>query len=330
MAAQLPTQDAEPHAEAAPAPLRVLLAEDDPVARMLTARLLRKAGYDVVAAANGAEALEKLRADFCPILLTDWEMPELDGPSLVRHVREGEWPGYVFAILLTGRDAREHVIAGLEGGADDYLTKPVDEAELLARMKTARRVAELEQRLRAAQQAALRQSLTDALTGAYNRRHLMDQLPRELERARRYGQPVSVLICDIDFFKKVNDGYGHGAGDDVLVAFAQMLNGAVRREIDCVARYGGEEFVVLLPQTDLSGALAVGEKLRAATAALEIPTSGHVLRITSSFGVATLQPQWPDAPVAGMLLEQADACLYESKERGRNRVTGALVMPPAG
>jgi diguanylate cyclase (GGDEF)-like protein len=327
VAAQFPSHDAAPFGEGAHAPLRVLLAEDDPVARMLTARLLRKAGYEVIAAADGAEALAKLREEFCPILLTDWEMPGLDGPALVRHVREGEWPGYVFAILLTGRDGREHVIEGLEGGADDYLTKPVDEAELLARMKTARRVAELEQRLRAAQQAAVRQSLTDALTGAYNRRHLMEQLPREVERARRYGQPVSVLMCDIDFFKRVNDTHGHGAGDDVLVAFARMLGGAVRREIDCVARYGGEEFVVLMPQTDLAGALAAAEKLRAATESLEIETSGQRLHVTASFGVATLQPQWPEAPVVGMLLEQADACLYESKERGRNRVTGALVLP---
>jgi diguanylate cyclase (GGDEF)-like protein len=304
-----------------------MLAEDDPVARMLTSRLLRKAGYEVVAVADGAEAIARLQTEFCPILLTDWEMPELDGPALVRRVRQGEWPGYVFSILLTGRDAREHVLAGLEAGADEYLTKPVDEAELLARMKTARRVAELEQRLRAAEQAALRLSLTDALTGAYNRRYLMEQLPREVERARRYDQPVSVLMCDIDYFKRVNDRHGHAAGDDVLVAFAQLLGGAVRRDIDCVARYGGEEFVILLPQTDLAGALAVGEKLRTAIAAREIRTGDATLQVTASFGVATLQPQWPEAPVAGLLIEQADAFLYQSKERGRNRVTGGLVLP---
>lgn len=325
MSAQIHGRPTAPPVPAAPP--RVLLAEDDPVARMLTTRLLRKAGYDVVAVENGNAALEALRSDFVPILLTDWEMPGLDGLGLIGAIRGGVWPGYVYTLLLTGRDSREHVLAGLGAGADDYLTKPVDEAELLARMKTARRVAELEQGLRAAQQEAVRLSITDALTNVCNRRHLMDELPREVERARRYTRPLSVVLCDIDHFKKINDTWGHAAGDEVLRAFSALLAGSMRREIDWVARYGGEEFVIVLPETELSGAVTVAEKLRASTAELEVRVGEDVIRLTSSFGVSSLQTHWPEAPLPEALIEQADLCLYQSKERGRNRVTGALLPP---
>ena len=302
-------------------PRCVLLAEDDPVARLITARLLRKAGYEVVAVADGGAALAALRERFFPVLLTDWEMPVLDGLGVLSAVRGGEWPGYVFTILLTGRDSRESVLAGLEAGADDYLTKPVDEAELLARMKTGWRIAELERRLRAAQQEALRLSLTDALTGASNRRQLTEQLPCELERARRYGHPLSVVLCDIDHFKHINDTYGHPVGDTVLRAFAGALRQTIRTGIDWVARYGGEEFVVVLPETDLAGATVLAGKLRVAAAALEIPHAAGTIRLTSSFGVATVDRHWPEHGVADALLARADVCLYQSKQGGRDRVT---------
>ena len=305
----------------------MLLAEDDPVARMMTARQLKKAGYEVVAVADGGAALEALRARFFPVLLTDWEMPVLDGLGVVSAVRSGDWPGYVFTILLTGRGSRESVLAGLEAGADDYLTKPVDEAELLARMKTGWRIAELERSLRAAQQEALRLSLTDALTGTSNRRDLVEHLPSEVERARRYGHPLSVVMCDIDHFKRVNDSFGHPAGDAVLQAFAGMLRGTVRAGVDWVARYGGEEFVIVLPETDLGGAQVVAEKLRAAAAALVIPHNGVTIKLTSSFGISTVAAYWPDTGVADPLLAQADVCLYQSKQGGRDRVTAQVLGP---
>ena len=287
----------------------------------MTARLLKKAGYEVVAVADGGAALEALRARFFPVLLTDWEMPVLDGLGVVSAVRGGEWPGYVFTILLTGRDSQASVLAGLEAGADDYLKKPVDEAELLARMKTGWRIAELERRLRAAQQEALQLSLTDALTGTSNRRDLIERLPSEVERARRYKHPLSVVMCDIDHFKRINDTHGHPAGDAVLRAFAGFLRTDLRSGADWVARYGGEEFVIVLPETDLAGAITVAEKLRAGTAALRVPHGGVEITLTSSFGVASLRANWPDAGNPDALLAQADVCLYQSKQGGRNRVT---------
>ena len=301
---------------------RVLLAEDDPVARLLTSRLLKKAGYEVVAVTDGGAALAALRESYFPVVLTDWEMPVLDGLGVVGAVRGGEWPGYIYTILLTGRDSRESVLAGLEAGADDYLTKPVDEAELLARMKTGWRIAELERRLRVAREEAVRLSLTDALTGVSNRRHLGEALQTEITRARRFSRPLSVVMCDVDHFKRVNDTHGHASGDAVLRCCAALLRETVRLDVDWVARYGGEEFVVVLPETDLERALAVAERLRAAVESLEVRHESRTLRVTASFGVASTGEPWPEGGVGERLLTQADLCLYLSKQQGRNRVTG--------
>lgn len=301
---------------------RVLLAEDDPVSRLFTQRLLEKAGYEVVVVTNGRQALEALRAQFCPILLTDWEMPELDGLGLVRAVRDGSWPGYVFTVLLTGRDSRESVLAGLEAGADDYLTKPVDQAELLARMKSGRRIADLEQRLRAAESAATRLSLTDSLTGLPNRRYLDQKLRDELERARRFGHPLSLAIADIDHFKDVNDAHGHAVGDRVLRAFGELLADVVRRQVDWVVRYGGEEFLIVLPETAMEGGMILAEKLRAATECMRVEIGGTAIPLTASFGVATVRPTSENPVDPAALIALADARLYQSKRGGRNRVTG--------
>jgi two-component system, cell cycle response regulator len=306
--------------QAAPAePRPVLLAEDDPVARMVTKRLLERAGYEVTAVADGAAAVQALRARYYAVLLTDWDMPVLDGLGVISAVRGGDWPGYVYTILLTGHDSRDALLRGLAAGADDYVTKPVDGAELLARMTTGWRISDLEQRLRKAHEEAVKLSLSDALTGLSNRRHLSAVLLAEIARGRRFNHPLSVVICDIDRFKLINDVHGHYAGDAVLKAFATILGSNLRSHIDTLARFGGDEFVLVLPESAQAATQAVAEKLRQAVDALEVDHEGRVLEITASFGAAVLAPDsasvTPDA-----LIAQADLCLYEAKQAGRNRV----------
>ncbi|MEP6884886.1 MAG: diguanylate cyclase [Gammaproteobacteria bacterium] len=301
----------------------ILLAEDDPVTRMLMTRFLKKAGYEVDAVANGSEALDRMMARYYPMLVTDWEMPEMDGVALCKAVRNLQLDGYVYALLLTARDAKEHIIAGLEAGADDYLTKPVHEAELIARLNAGRRILNLEQSLRAANQRNRILSITDALTGAYNRRYLMEQLPRELERCRRYAYPLSVLMCDVDHFKKINDVRGHAAGDEVLQQFAARAQKFIRGNSDWVARYGGEEFLIILPETPYNGALQVAEKIRGLILDMPFSTRTGDCAVTASFGVASTGPTGPDISLkVDALIKAADECLYRSKQGGRNCSNG--------
>ena len=309
----------------------ILLAEDDPVTRMLMTRFLKKAGYEVTAVGDGIEALDRMSQRYYPILVTDWEMPSMDGVELCKAVRNLQLDGYVYALLLTARNAKEHIIAGLEAGADDYLIKPVHEPELIARLNTGRRILALEHSLRAANERNRILSITDALTGAYNRRYLMEQLPRELERCRRYAIPLSVIICDVDHFKQVNDEKGHAAGDDVLQQFAARVQKSIRSMSDWLARLGGEEFLIVLPETGCEAALVVAEKIRKVVNATPFMTRGGDVAVTASFGGASTETQGPDLSLkVETLLRAADECLYRSKQAGRNRTTAAQIpTPPA-
>ena len=301
----------------------ILLAEDDPVTRMPMTRFLKKAGYEVDAVANGSEALDKMTRRYYPMLVTDWEMPEMDGVTLCKAIRNLQLDGYVYALLLTARDSKENIIAGLEAGADDYLVKPVHEPELIARLNAGRRILNLEHSLRVANQRNRILSITDALTGTFNRRYLMEQLPRELERCRRYAYPLSVVMCDIDHFKLINDARGHAAGDEVLEQFAARVQKSLRSNSDWVARHGGEEFVIVLPEISLEGALAVAEKIRSAIAAMPFTTRTGDASVTASFGVAATAPNGPDLALkTDALIRTADECLYRSKQSGRDRTSG--------
>jgi diguanylate cyclase (GGDEF)-like protein len=306
----------------------ILLAEDDAVTRMLLTRFLTSAGYRVDAVADGREALDKIIQSYYPILVSDWEMPEMDGPALCRSIRNMQLDGYVYMLLLTARDSKEHLIAGLESGADDYLIKPVHEPELIARLNTGRRVLALEHRLREANRQNRMLSITDALTGAFNRRYLMEQLPNEVERSRRYGSPLSVVMCDIDYFKRINDTCGHAAGDNVLHQFVNRVCGSIRSSSDWVARYGGEEFIIVLPETPHRGATLVAEKIRALIAATPFRTPTGETEVTASFGVASSGPTGPDLSLTvETLIGAADTCLYRSKQSGRNRTTSCELAP---
>jgi two-component system, cell cycle response regulator len=304
----------------------ILLAEDDPVTRMLMTRFLKKAGYEVDAVADGTDALEHMTQRYYPFLVTDWEMPEMDGIELCKAVRNLQLDGYVYALLLTARNAKEHIIAGLEAGADDYLVKPVHEPELIARLNTGRRILALEHSLRAANERNRILSVTDPLTGAFNRRYMMEQLPRELERCRRYGNPLSVIMCDVDHFKQVNDVKGHSAGDDVLQQFVARMQRSIRATSDWVARLGGEEFLIVLPETGFQGAMFVAEKIRAIMTSVPFVTREGDVVATSSFGVASTELHGPDlAMKSETLIRAADQCLYTSKQSGRNRATGVEI-----
>jgi diguanylate cyclase (GGDEF)-like protein len=301
----------------------ILVAEDNPVSLKLLEKTLEKAGYEVSTARDGREALGLFNERFFPIVLTDWMMPEMSGPELCRAIRGKTGNGYVFMILLTAKDSKEDIVEGLEAGADDYLTKPFNRAELMARLKTATRILDLERSLKRANEEIKALSITDPLTGCFNRGYLNEKLPQEIKRANRYGRDLSVILCDIDHFKKVNDTYGHQTGDTVLRAFAECLLDSVRDGIDWVDRYGGEEFLVVLPETPFEAANLVAERLRTAVAGKGIETSEGVLHITASFGVTGIDADTPDSLKSpDSMVKKADDNLYRAKEEGRNMVRG--------
>jgi two-component system, cell cycle response regulator len=306
------------------APWRVLLVDDEPTQRLITARLLTRAGFQVDTATNGADALRRLTDFRYPLLITDWEMPEMDGVALCRAVRSSNLDGYVYTILLTSRDAIEHLVAGLEAGADDYLTKPVLGPELLARLNTGKRIVTLERSLRVVNKENRRLSITDSLTGAYNRHYLMEQLPIEVGRSARYGHSLSLLMCDVDHFKRINDVHGHQAGDEVLKAVVALIGNKVRTA-DWVARYGGEEFVIVLPETSFSNAQKVADTLREELTRLRIEFNAIQLSVTASFGVTGWDSKVPSDGSVDAMVARCDAAVYESKAAGRNRVS-ALPM----
>lgn len=299
---------------------RILLVDDEPTQRLIMARLLKRAGYVVETAGNGLEALAKIDAGDFQLMITDWEMPEMDGIALCSALRASQSRGYIYTILLTARDAIEHVVTGLQAGADDYLTKPVIEPELIARLNTGKRIVTLERSLRSANEENRRLSITDPLTGAYNRRYLMEQLPREIERAARYGRQLSVVMCDVDHFKKINDSHGHLIGDEVLKWFVTCLQKSVRA-CDWVARYGGEEFVAVLPETAVANAGAAAENLRQGIALAPFTLDGVSFQVTASFGASGWTELVPAGATLDALMAKCDAGVYASKAAGRDRVT---------
>jgi two-component system cell cycle response regulator len=306
--------------------VKILIADDEALSRRLLEKTLERAGYEVTAVENGRLAAEKLcHADGPRLALLDWMMPELDGPGVCKMVRGSKEQSYVYMVLLTSKEAKEDIVAGLESGADDYLTKPFNAEELKARLRTGLRILHLEDSLVQAREDMRYKATHDALTSLWNRGVIMDLLGREIVRSSREHASTSILLGDVDHFKKVNDTYGHVVGDEVLREIARRLLHSVR-SYDFVGRYGGEEFLVVLNNCDPASAPGRAEEIRKAICNRPIQTGSGALPVTMSMGVL-LSRDWGMRPVEE-LLHEADEALYAAKKAGRNCVRIAQPAEP--
>ena len=290
--------------------MKVLIADDDPVSLLLLESTLADWGYEVTVARDGIAAWEALRGALAPpIAVLDWMMPGLDGVEVCRKVRHESDAPYVYLIMLTGKTDTRDIVQGMEAGADDYLSKPVDEQELQVRLRAGRRIVELQEALRT-------QATRDALTGVWNRGAILKILERELNRSVREGASVGVVLADIDHFKRINDTLGHLTGDVVLQEMTTRM-GAALRPYDALGRYGGEEFLIVLPGCDTAGTLTVAERVRTRISETPVQTPGGVVDVTGSLGAATTDGCPSTSPSA--LIQLADLALYRAKSAGRNR-----------
>jgi diguanylate cyclase (GGDEF)-like protein len=288
-----------------PRPL-VLIADDDGVTRAMVSSWLQRAGYDVVIARDGDEALEVATAQLPDLLLVDVTMPGLDGYEVCRAVQSASAvpPPVIFLTAHAHTDAR---VAGLDAGAVDYVVKPFDMAELIARVRAALRT-------KALRDGFIQQATRDGLTGLPNRREIDTQMAAAVGLAQRYDRPLACLMLDIDHFKQINDRFGHAAGDEVLRQAAARIT-SVCRASDVVGRYGGEEFALVLPETTGLDSVTTGDKLRRVLSEVAIDCHGIGVAITASVGAAA----WNQQMTPAALYAAADHALYQAKELGRNR-----------
>lgn len=305
--------------------MKILVADDDAISRRMMEKMLQRSGYDVITAEDGKDAVDKLSGPDSPRLaLVDWMMPGLDGPGVCSAIRSRHDERYIYITLLTSKQASEDIVRGLEAGADDYLIKPCHPEELKARLRTGVRILDLEDKLVDAREDMRYRATHDALTALLNRGTIAVDLERELARSRRENGILSILLCDIDHFKRVNDIYGHTVGDEVLRQVASLLLNSVR-SYDLVGRYGGEEFLILLIGCDTALAQRRAEEIRRAVQELNFRETDPPLSITISIGTLTTN-DWRNGMKASELVNEADKALYRAKAEGRNCVRNAISL----
>jgi two-component system cell cycle response regulator len=312
----------------------VLVAEDDAVTREYLTTLLKVHGMQVTIAEDGHRAVAKARDGQHDLVLLDIMMPGMDGLDCCRLIKGfTQDGGFLPVVLLTARSDTDSRVAGLRIGADDYVCKPFDERELLARLQNLLRLKRLHDQINDAKERLATLAIQDELTRLYNYRYLQTRLTEEFKRAERYREPLSCVMIDVDHFKRINDRFGHDAGDQALREVAERLLRAVR-EIDVVARYGGEEFLLVLPSTNFSGALSVAERVWRSIGSdpfvLPNNASEHV---TASVGVAVYPSR--DIKNKDQLVKAADRALYQAKDEGRDRICvfqhqGYIYRPEVG
>jgi diguanylate cyclase (GGDEF)-like protein len=309
---------------------RVLIAESQGADGQALAHSLLREGYHTKLVTRGAAALREVCSEAPPdLVVMDLALPDMDGLQALRRVKAIREPGFLPVIALSGAEGdREARVRALRGGADEVLARPLHLEEVLARVEALLRIRAAQDQLRVANEELERRSITDPLTGLFNRRYFEYRLAQELERSRRHGGPVALALVDLDHFKHVNDRHGHGVGDEVLRSVSAILRGQLRR-LDTCTRWGGEEFAAIMPNTDAAGATVVCQRILRALRGWEglsaAPLEGgavEAIRLTASVGVAVHAPQ--GAVAAEALVRRADAALYRAKKLGRDRTCLAL------
>ena len=301
--------------------MKILVVDDDSTLRHILRIQLTRAGYEVVEAEDGQIAWDIVQRENLRFVITDWMMPEMDGPEFIRRIRQTNLPGYTYIIMLTAKEGKDSVVTGLEAGADDYLTKPFDPGEFRARVAIGKRIINLETRLSESLVRLEELAMRDGLTGLFNRRALYQHTENELSRARRENFPLSLVLLDIDHFKSVNDQHGHLVGDQALRLVADIITHS-KRPYDWAGRWGGEEFLVVLPNTGPPEARIVAERMRenVARAHFVLPDDDRSLQLHISLGVSSASVSPDSTLMLDQLLHHADEALYRAKRGGRNRV----------
>jgi two-component system cell cycle response regulator len=302
--------------------MKILLADDDPVSLRIMERMLQKCGYHVITVRNGRQAAEELSKKDSPRLaLIDWMMPELDGLGLCREMRRRQDGAYIYMVLLTARESQEDIVEGLKAGADNYLTKPCHPLELQARLHSGRRILELEDKLVEAREGMRFKATHDALTSLWDRGAILALLRSELCRSIRERTSVSMLLCDIDHFKHINDVHGHLMGDKVLEEVSKRLRNAVRAH-DAVGRYGGEEFLIILNSCAGGDLNTRAEEVRKAISCSPFPLMNGPISVSLSVGAITIE-NWDKSLPLEPYLKRVDEALYRAKAAGRDQVAYA-------